>query len=290
MFCRDEIRKDDHMSLSEARKAELEGLCRKFRIDVLDALHTAQSGHPGGSFSVCEILTVIYFEKAKLDPADPQWPERDAAVLCKGHAAPMLYRILAEKGYFSKDEMNSLRKIDSLLQGHPSTHIPGIDMASGPLGVAFGAAQGMALARKLDGIDSRVYAILGDGEINEGAVWEVAMSAVKFKVNNLTAVLDMNGVQLDGTTDEIMPLGDVAAKWRSFGWNVIECDGHDVGALSDAFDAAAAEKELPSIIIAKTVKGKGVSFMEGKNAWHGKAVDDESYQNALKELGGALNA
>ncbi len=278
------------MSLSTERVQELNALCRKFRTDVLTALHTAQSGHPGGSLSVCEILTVIYNEKARIDPANPQWADRDRVVLCKGHAAPMLYMNLAHKGYFSPDEMASLRKIDSLLQGHPSTHTPGIDMASGPLGVAFGAAQGMALAAKLDNSPARVYAILGDGEINEGCVWETAMSAVKFKLDNLTAVLDMNGVQLDGTTDEIMPMGDVAAKWRAFGWNVIECDGHDVAALSDAFDAAAAFKGLPTIIVAKTVKGKGVSFMEGKSAWHGKAVGDEDYANALKELGGAENA
>lgn len=277
------------MSLSQARRLELESLCSTFRRDVITALHNAQSGHPGGSLSVCEILTVIYFEKAVIEPkADPS--VRDAVVLCKGHAAPMLYRVLAEKGFFSKEELMSLRKIDSLLQGHPSMHIPGVDMASGPLGVAFGAAQGMALARKVNGLDSRVYAVLGDGEIDEGAIWEVAMSAVKYRLNNLTAVLDMNGVQLDGTTDEVMPLGDVAGKWRSFGWNVIECDGHDVGALCDSFDAAAAETTLPSIIIAKTVKGKGVSFMEGKSAWHGKAIDDESYANAIKELGGAENA
>ncbi len=278
------------MGLSDSRKTELRALCNKFRIDVLTSLHGAQSGHPGGSLSVCEILTVIYFEKARLDAANPDWADRDRVVLCKGHAAPMLYRILAEKGYFPKEEMSTLRRINSLLQGHPSTHTPGVDMASGPLGVAFGAAQGIAMAKKLDGSDARVYAILGDGETNEGAVWEVAMSAVKFKVNNLTAVLDYNGVQLDGTTEDIMPLGDVAAKWRSFGWNVIECDGHNIGALSDAFDAAAAEKERPSIIIAKTIKGKCISFMEGKNTWHGKALTDEDYERAINELGGVCNA
>ncbi|NLT40020.1 MAG: transketolase [Clostridiales bacterium] len=278
------------MPLSDTRRAELEALCRKFRIDVLTALHEAQSGHPGGSLSVCEILTVIYFEKARLDSSDPGWADRDRIVLSKGHAAPMLYRILAEKGYFPLEEMKTLRKIDSLLQGHPSMHTPGVDISSGPLGVAFGAAQGMAIAKKLDGSNARVYAILGDGETEEGAVWEVAMSAVKFKLDNLTAVLDLNGVQLDGKTEDIMPLGDVPAKWRAFGWNVIECDGHDVGALSDAFDMAAAHKNRPTMIIAKTVKGKGVSFMEGNYAWHGKAVSDEDFTCAIGELGGECDA
>ncbi len=273
------------MSITAARAAELDALCRQFRIDTLTAIHAVQSGHPGGSLSVCEILTVLYQEVMNIPSMDD--PRRDRLVLCKGHAAPMLYRNLIEKGFLPKDAMSTLRHINSQLQGHPSIHTPGVDMPSGPLGIGLGAAQGLALSQRMQGYDAYTYAVLGDGEINEGAVWETAMSANKFKLSNLIAILDYNKVQLDGTSDEIMPLGDVAAKWRAFGWNVIECDGHNVTALCDAIDAAKAHTGGPTIIIAHTIKGKGVSFMEGKNTWHGKAIDDESYAKLLVELGGA---
>lgn len=275
------------MPISKERAAELTELCRVFRVDVLTAIHAIQSGHPGGSLSVCEILTLLYQERMNVSADKADDPNRDRLVLSKGHAAPMLYRNLVEKGFLPKDSMSTLRRANSLLQGHPSTHTPGIEMPAGPLGLGLSAAQGMAIGLRMNGSPARVYAILGDGELDEGAVWEAAMSAPKFKLSNLTAVVDRNKVQLDGTTDEVMPLGDLAAKWRSFGWNVIECDGHSIEALSDAFDAAESYTEGPSVIIADTVKGKGVSFMEGQAGWHGKAIDDGSFAKAMAELGGA---
>ncbi len=274
------------MSLSSQRVAELNELCRKFRVDVLTAIYGAQSGHPGGSLSVCEILTLLYQERMNVSADKPQDPDRDRLVLSKGHACPMLYRNLIEKGFLPADSMSSLRVINSELQGHPSVHTPGIDMPAGPLGLGLSAAQGMAMGLRLSGSNARVYAVLGDGELNEGCVWEAAMSAPKFAVSNLTAIVDWNHVQLDGTNDEVMPLGDLASKWRSFGWNVIECSGHDIAALDAALDAAEAYKDGPSVIIADTVKGKGVSFMEGQAGWHGKAIDDDSYAKAMAELGG----
>ena len=276
------------MKLPATEKARLEQLCAQFRIDLIETLHQRQTGHPGGSLSVAEILTTLYFEEMNVDPADPQKADRDRLILCKGHAAPMLYRVLAEKGFFPAEEMKTLRCLNSRLQGHPNPlDTPGVDAATGPLGIGLSAALGMALGLKLDNSDARVYAILGDGEINEGIVWEALMAAVKFKADNLCAVLDWNGVQLDGTTEDIMPMGDIPAKFAAFGWNCIQCDGHDVEQLYDAFEQAKTVKGVPTIVLAKTVKGKGVSFMEGKNGWHGKAVDDESYKQAMAELGGA---
>lgn len=272
--------------MSQSRAAELSKLCTTFRRDVLQAIHDVQSGHPGGSLSVCEILSVIYLEQATLYPEDPARLDQDRVVLCKGHAAPMLYRILAEKGYFAKEEMANLRQIDSLLQGHPSVHTPGVDMPSGPLGIGLAAAQGIALGMRLNGLDNYVYAVLGDGEINEGTVWETAMSAPKFKLDHLIAIIDRNRVQLDGTMEEIMPTEPLAEKWAAFGWNVITCDGHNVSALDSAISLAKTNSGSPTMIIANTIKGKGVSFMEGKNTWHGAAISDENLAQALKELGG----
>jgi transketolase len=276
------------MRKNKERLAELNKLCKTFRRDVLTTLHAIQTGHPGGSLSVCEILTALYFEKANISPENFSDPKRDRVILSKGHAAPMLYRILAEKGFFPVEEMSTLRQINSNLQGHPCPlDTKGVEVASGPLGIAFPAALGIAMGNKLSGCkDSYVYVILGDGEINEGIVWECAMSASKFNPGNFIAILDMNGVQLDGTTDEVMPLGDIPAKWSSFGWTVLECDGHDIAALCHVIDTAKGIKDSPVIICAHTVKGKGVSFMEGKNAWHGKAINDEEYAVAMKELGG----
>ena len=274
------------MSLSKERCAELNELCRVFRIDVLKAVHAIQSGHPGGSLSVCEILTLLYQEEMNIDSKKPDDPNRDRLVLCKGHAAPMLYRNLIEKGFLPADSMSTLRRINSQLQGHPSNHTPGIEMPSGPLGIGLSAAQGMALGLKLDGSPARVYAILGDGELDEGAVWEAAASAPKFELSNLTAIVDYNKVQLDGTTDEVMPLRDLEGKWRAFGWNVLRCDGHDVSALHDALEAAKKVTDKPTVILADTIKGKSVSFMEGKAAWHGKAIPDAELAQAITELGG----
>ena len=223
-----------------------------------------------------------------VDPKNPQDPDRDRLVLGKGHAAPMLYRVLAEKGFFPVEEMATLRCLNTRLQGHPCPlDTPGVDITSGPLGLGLPAALGMSMALKLNHSDRRVYVVLGDGEINEGTVWEGLMAAVKYKADNLCAVLDWNGVQLDGLSEDIMPMHNLPERFASFGWHVIQCDGHDVEALYEALETAKTVKGVPTIILAHTVKGKGVSFMEGKNAWHGKAIDDESYEKAMKELGGA---
>ena len=275
------------MKLPAEEKARLEGLCAQFRRDLIETLHARQTGHPGGSLSVCEILTTLYFEEMNVDPKDPQMADRDRLVLCKGHAAPMLYRVLAEKGFFPVEEMATLRCFETRLQGHPCPlETPGVDAATGPLGIGLSAALGMSMALKLNNSPARVYAILGDGEINEGTVWEAAMSAAKFKLDHLIAVIDRNRVQLDGTTDNIMPTDPLDQKWAAFGWNVITCDGHDIAALDQAFTQAKANTGCPTVIIAETVKGKGVSFMEGKNSWHGAVISDESLALALAELGG----
>ena len=274
------------MPITAQRAAELQTLCRRFRREALTAISAVQSGHPGGSLSVCEILTVLYQERMHVDASRPDDPDRDRLVLSKGHAAPMLYCNLIEKGFLPKDSLSTLRRIDSQLQGHACIHTPGVDMSAGPLGIGLAAAQGMALGLRLSGSPARVYAVLGDGETEEGAVWEAATSAPKFGLSNLCAIVDFNKVQLDGTTDEIMPLRDMPGKWAAFGWNVIRCDGHDIPALVDALDAAEQCKDKPTVIIADTIKGKDVSFMEGKAAWHGKAISPEDLEHALQELGG----
>jgi Transketolase, N-terminal subunit len=248
-------------------------------------LYAVQTGHPGGSLSVCEILVALYFVKARIDPKRPDWPDRDRIVMGKGHAAPMLYRVLAGRGFIPVGEMRTLRQLNSRLQGHPHpAKCPGVESTSGPLGIALPAALGMALAVRLEERTSRVYAILGDGETNEGVVWETCQAANKFKAANLTIIVDKNGVQLDGPTDEVMPGLDLGAKFRAFGLHVIECDGHDMDSLCGALDAANAETESASVIIANTVKGKGVSFMEGQSAWHGACIDEMSWRRAMEEL------
>ena len=274
--------------LTKEQETYFEKVCLQFRRDLIEVLHEKKTGHPGGSLSVCEILATLMLERMKnIDVNDPQKPDRDRLVLCKGHAAPMLYRVLAEKGFFPVEEMHTLRDLNTRLQGHPQMlDTPGVDLTSGPLGIGLGAALGMALSLKLDGLGARVYAVLGDGEIDEGAVWEASMAAAKFKADNLCTIVDWNGVQLDGTTDEIMPSGDLHAKFEAFGWHVIECDGHSPAALVAAYDEAETVKGKPTMILAHTVKGKGVSFMEGKNTWHGAPIDDEHYAQAMKELGG----
>ena len=267
----------------------LNQLCARFRTDVLTTLHEKQTGHPGGSLSVCEILTSLYFCEMNVSPENFSSPDRDRLVLCKGHAAPMLYRVLAERGFFPVEEMRTLRDLESRLQGHPcSTETPGVEISTGPLGIGLSAALGMALSLRLNASPARVYAILGDGEINEGTVWEACMSAAKFKADNLLAILDWNGVQLDGASDEIMPMGDVGAKFEAFGWRTIECDGHNIGALCDAYDQAREIKNVPTIVLARTIKGRGVSFMEGKNTWHGQAIGDKEFAIAMRELGGGI--
>lgn len=273
------------MSLSLIRIEELSGLCKKFRRQLIDILYSVQTGHPGGSLSCTEILALLFFEKMNIDPAHTNMEGRDRLILSKGHAAPMLYINMAHRGYFKLEDLNTLRQTGSHLQGHPCYHkTPGIELSTGSLGLGLSAGVGMALSDRLNRRNSHVYVLLGDGEIQEGIIWEAAMSAGKYKVDNLIAILDNNGVQLDGTIRDIMPLGDVQAKWSSFGWNVITADGHDIAALSDAFDLAARHRGSPTIIIAGTVKGKGISFMEGKNQWHGKPVTQKEYQMAVEEL------
>ena len=266
---------------------ELRDLCHKFRGDLMDILHSVQTGHPGGSLSACEIVSTLYFSKMNIDPENPDWEERDRFILSKGHAAPILYIVLAELGFFPKEELKSLRQMNCMLQGHPSkSKIPGVDLSTGPLGIGLSAALGMALSAKVQGKDYYTYAVIGDGEMNEGGIWEAFMSCNKFKVDNLIIFLDYNRVQLDGTNDEVMPQLDVCAKLAAFGLNVIEIDGHDVEAVSDAVDKAKAHKGQTSIIVANTVKGKGISFMEGQSGWHGAPISDAHYEVAKAELGG----
>lgn len=271
-------------------KLHLESLCKRFRIELIDLLYGIQTGHPGGSLSCVEIVTTLYFDKMNnLDPKNPKFADRDRFILSKGHAVPLLYLVLAEKGFFPKEDLKNLRQAGCHLQGHPcSFKTPGIDLSSGPLGLGLSAGIGMALAARLDGLSNYTYVLLGDGEIQEGIIWEAAMSAAKFKTDHLIAILDYNGVQLDGTTEQIMPMGDLKVKWRSFGWNVLEVDGHNVREVSEGIDHAKKAADIPSILIAKTVKGKGISFMEGNSAWHGSPIGKDDYVKAIVELGGSV--
>lgn len=268
--------------------AELQTTANEIRQDIVKMVHAAASGHPGGSLSAADILAALYFNEMNIDAANPKMAGRDRFVLSKGHAAPVLYAALARRGFFPVEELLSLRKINSRLQGHPDMkNIPGVEMSTGSLGQGISAAVGMALASKLDQDNSRVFALLGDGELNEGIVWEAAMSAAHYKLSNLTAIIDFNGLQIDGKNDDVMAVKPVDQKFASFGWNVILVDGHNIEALLDAFKAAKAVTDKPSVIIASTVKGKGVSFMEDQVGWHGKAPSDDELALALKELGGA---
>ena len=276
------------MAISTQREEELQLLCAGFRKNLIEILHSIQTGHPGGSLSVCEILTSIYFETGNISTENAKDRSRDKLVLCKGHAAPMLYIVLANKGFFPKEDLKTLRQLNSHLQGHPCLHTPGVEVATGPLGAGYPAALGIALSDMADDIDAYTYAILGDGELNEGVIWETCMNASKFKADHLITILDWNKVQLDGTNDQIMPLGDVEAKFKAFGYHTIVIDGHNVTEICNAIDEAKACKGVPSIILANTIKGKGVSFMEGKNIWHGKPISDDEYKLAMKELGGEL--
>ncbi|MGI6776682.1 MAG: transketolase [Acetivibrionales bacterium] len=264
---------------------ELTSKARQLRIELIDMLYEAQSGHPGGSLSEIEILIALYYEIMNVQAEEPFKKERDRFILSKGHAAPGLYVVLADKGYFPKGELKHLRQLGSILQGHPCMDkTPGIDFSSGSLGQGLSAGIGMALASRIDGIDNRVYVLLGDGELNEGQVWEAVMFAAKMKLDNIIAIVDYNRVQLDGTADEIMPMDPLSAKWESFNWNVIEVDGHDVEEVINALRKAKEYKGKPSVIIANTVKGKGVSFMENKHQWHGKPISKEEYIMARQEL------
>ena len=260
------------------------------RLLALEGIHTAASGHTGGSLSVMDILTTLYFHTMRIDPAKPADPQRDRLVLSKGHCSPALYAVLALRGYFPTTEMKLFRSIEGHYSGHPDmVHVKGVDMSTGSLGQGISAAVGMALAGKVDAQGYRVYAVLGDGEIEEGQVWEAAMAAAKYHLSNLCAVVDVNGLQIDGATADVMPSEPLDQKFEAFGWKVIHVDGHDHAALCAAFDAAAGEGERPTVILAKTVKGKGVSFMEGDYGWHGKAPNDEQYEKAVAEITERLN-
>ncbi|WP_270647839.1 transketolase [Paeniclostridium hominis] len=268
----------------------LNGIARNIRQDIVTMIHGSKSGHPGGSLSAVEILTSLYFDEMNVDARSPKMEDRDRFVLSKGHAAPVLYATLAEKGYFDKKELNSLRKMGAMLQGHPDMKgTPGVEMSTGSLGQGFSVACGMAMASKLDNAPWRVYTLLGDGEVQEGIVWEAAMSAAHYKLDNLVAFLDYNGLQIDGEVEKVMNIGPIMDKFKSFGWNVIEIDGHDFDQIFAALDMARETVGKPTMIIAKTVKGKGVSFMENNASWHGTAPTDSDLEKALAELGGADN-
>lgn len=264
---------------------ELKRRANQIRQDIITMLVPAKSGHPGGSLSAADILAVLYFHEMRVKPEDPHWPERDRFVLAKGHAAPVLYATLAQKGFFPREELLGLRQTGRILQGHPDMKkVPGVDMSTGSLGQGLSAANGMALAGRLDKKDFRVYVLLGDGEMAEGQVWEAAMAAAHYKLDNLTAILDYNGLQIDGPTEEVMSSEPLKDKWLAFGWHVLEVDGHNIEELLKAFAQAKEIKGKPTLILAKTVKGKGVSFMENQVGWHGSAPNAEQAEQALKEL------
>ncbi|MDR2356410.1 MAG: transketolase [Clostridiales Family XIII bacterium] len=271
--------------LTDFKKTE--AAARAIRVEIIRQLYRAGSGHPGGSLSAADIAAVLYFNEMRLDPKDPKRPDRDKFVLSKGHAAPLLYAALAERGYFPKEELSKLRKLGALLQGHPNIKVPGVEMSTGSLGQGFSAAVGMALAARMDG-GGRVYALLGDGELEEGLVWEAAMSAAHYKLDNLCAIVDWNGLQIDGRNEDVMTVAPIGEKFASFGFHVISIDGHSLPAIAGAFEEARTHKGCPTVIVAKTVKGKGVSFMENEAGWHGKAPSEEEARKALAELGGTL--
>ena len=264
-----------------------EETARKIRIDIVKAVTLAGSGHPGGSLSAADIITALYFGEMNIDPENPAMEGRDKFVLSKGHAVPAQYAALAERGYFPVSDMMTLRKLGSPFQGHGNMRkVPGIEMSTGSLGQGFSASVGMALANKLDKNGARVYALLGDGELQEGIVWEAAMSASHYGLSDLTAIVDWNGLQIDGRNEDVMTVTPIADKFKAFGWHVQEIDGHDFEQIFAALDKAREEKDRPSAIIAKTVKGKGVSYMEDQAGWHGKAPSEEDGIKAVEELGG----
>lgn len=267
---------------------DMQKTAMELRLTIVDMIHKAGSGHTGGSLSCCEILTVLYDEVMNINPSEPKWEDRDRFILSKGHAAPALYATLARKGYFDPQELGTLRQMGSCLQGHPCMFkLPGVEMSTGSLGMGISVGVGMALSAKLLDKSYKVYVLCGDGEMQEGQNWEALMSISKWDLSSLVVIIDRNGVQLDGTEQQVMPLGDLAQKISAFGLEAIRCDGHNIKELSSAFKDAQAQNR-PVAIIADTVKGKGISFMEGQSIWHGKQVGDEEYEIALKELKEAL--
>ena len=271
--------------MNQERKAELKTQAKEVRKGIVTAVHSAKSGHPGGSLSAADILTYLYFEEMNIDPQNPKKADRDRLVLSKGHIAPALYSVLSHRGYFPTSDLTTLRHTGSYLQGHPDMkHIPGVDMSSGSLGQGLSAAVGMALNAKLDNSDYRVYAVCGDGEIQEGQIWEAAMFAASRKLDNLTVFVDNNNLQIDGPIDQVCSPYPIDEKFAAFGFHVINIDGHNFDEIEAAVNEAKATKGQPTAIIAKTVKGKGVSFMENQCGWHGKAPNDEEFEQALKDL------
>lgn len=271
------------------KKKELQIFAAKARIGVIEGVYNAKAGHPGGSLSICDLLAYLYNGEMSIDASNPHMEDRDRFVLSKGHAAPALYATLALKGFFPVEDLKTLRKSDSYLQGHPNMNkIPGVDMSTGSLGQGISAAVGMALGAKLDKKDFRVYTVLGDGEIEEGEVWEAAMFAANRGLDNLVAVVDYNGLQIDGTVEEVNSPYPIAEKFKAFKWNVVEIDGHDFDAIESALENARATKGVPTCIVMKTIKGKGVSYMENAVGWHGKAPNTEEYEQAMTELKAAL--
>ena len=264
---------------------DLKMKANEIRKDIIEEVYNAKSGHPGGSLSIADIMAVLYFNELRIDEKNPRWEERDRLVLSKGHCSPALYAALAERGFFDKEDLKSFRKIESNLQGHPDLNkVPGVDMTSGSLGQGLSIANGMAIAGKMDNKDYRVYTILGDGEIEEGQVWEAAMTANKYKLDNLCVIVDNNNLQIDGTIEEVMSSYPIDEKFKSFGFNVLTIDGNNIEEILNGFEIAKQTKNKPTCIIAKTIKGKGVSFMENKVGWHGKAPNEEEYEEAMKNL------
>jgi transketolase len=275
-----------HQIDSETVK-EIEGKAGRLRQDVVSMIARAGSGHPGGSLSAADIVACLYFWEMRYDSQNPSWEERDRFVLSKGHAAPILYAVLAESGYFERDLLKTLRQTGSPLQGHPDMRkLPGVEASTGSLGQGFGWALGMALSARLDSRSSRVYVLLGDGEIQEGIVWEAAMAAAHYRLDNLVAFVDHNGLQIDGPLTEVMSVDPIPDKFKAFGWNTLEVDGHDMTAIMEALDSARSYKGKPTAIVARTVKGKGCSFMEDNVEWHGKAPSLEEVNRALLEMAG----
>jgi transketolase len=264
---------------------ELKQMAAIIRCDIIDMICTAEAGHPGGSLSAADVVTALYFRLMQIDPERPDWPDRDRFILSKGHACPVWYAALAERGFFDKKHLSTLRRMGSILQGHPDMNkCPGIDMTAGSLGHGLSAGIGMALAGRLQGKDYHVWIVIGDGEIQEGSVWEAAMSAAKWQLDNLTAILDRNHLQNDYFVDDLMPIEPVADKWRAFGWKVVDIDGHKMEEIVPALEEAKAAKSGPILILANTIKGKGVSYMENVCEWHGKAPCQEEADKALEEI------
>ena len=271
--------------MEQIKLNNLKNTAAQIRLGALEGVHAAASGHPGGSLSIADIMAYLYFEEMNIKADDPKWADRDRFVLSKGHTAPALYATLALKGFFPADELKKLRQVDSFLQGHPDMKgTPGVDMSTGSLGLGISAACGLALAAKIDGKDYRTYTIVGDGESEEGQVWEAAMFAAHYKLDNLCVIIDWNGLQIDGTVEEVMNPTPHDKKLEAFGFHVISIDGHDFDQIEAAFNEAKTVKGKPTAIIAKTVKGKGVSFMENQVGWHGSAPNDEQYEKAVAEI------